>query len=254
MYRVLIIDDEPLARDRIRRLLKEETDMTVIGECGDGMSAVQSIKGFSPDLVFLDVQMPEMDGMSVLREIGEGNFPAVVFVTAFDSYAIQAFEVHAVDYLLKPFDRSRFQGALQRVRKRLMEEKQSTLQTQLHQFMQSMGNANPYHQRLAVKNEGRVILLNVTDVEWLESAGNYICLHVGKQTHIIRETLNQLEEHLDPKQFVRIHRSAIVNMSRVQELRPYFHGDYKIILNNGVELSLSRKYREELTRRMGIDL
>jgi two-component system, LytTR family, response regulator len=254
MYRVLIVDDEPLARDRIRRLLNEESDMMVIGECADGISAVNSIKELLPDLVFLDVQMPEMDGLRVLHETGGQSYPAIVFVTAYDSYAIQAFEVHAVDYLLKPFDRQRFQGALQRVRQRLGEEKQNKLQSQIHEFMQSLGKSPQYHQRLAVKSDGRVILLNVTDVEWLESAGNYICLHVGKQTHIIRETLNQLEEHLDPKHFVRIHRSAIVNMDRVQELRPYFHGDYKIILHNGVELSLSRKYRDELTRRMGIDL
>jgi len=254
MYQVLIVDDEPLARDRIRRLLSDQEDMTVVGECGDGVCAITSIKELDPDLVFLDVQMPEMDGMEVVRTVGTKDFPAVIFVTAHDSYALQAFEVHAVDYLLKPFDRLRFQEALQRVRRRLSENKQENFNDQLKTFMQSLHPSNHYQQRLAVKTDGRVFLLNVQDVDWLESAGNYICLHVGKQTHIIRETLTQLEDQLDPQKFARIHRSAIVNMERVQELRPYFHGDYKVFLQNGVELSLSRKYRDELYRRMGISL
>ncbi len=254
MYRVLIVDDEPLARDRIRSLLGEQEDMMVAGECGDGICAITAIKELEPDLVFLDMQMPEMDGLEVIRAIGPKDFPTVIFVTAYDRYALQAFEVHAVDYLLKPFDRQRFHEALQRVRRRLSEEKQEAIKEQLKNLTLSLTRPNHYQNRLAVKTDGRVYLLNVHDVDWLESAGNYICLHVGKQTHIIRETLSQLEEQLNPQKFARIHRSSIVNLERIQELRPYFHGDYKVILQNGAELSLSRKYREELCRRMGIDL
>jgi two-component system LytT family response regulator len=252
MYRVLIVDDEPLARRRIQRMLADEADMTVVGECADGASAVSAINDLSPDLVFLDVQMPEMDGLEVVRAIGPRRLPALVFVTAYDTYALQAFDAEALDYLLKPFDSLRFREALQRVRRRLAEQDRDQLSEQIRQLANRFGAEPRYLERLVVKVQDRIILLNVDEVDWLEAAGNYVCVHVGRQSHIVRDTLVQFESRLDPRRFTRIHRSAMVNLDRIRELRPHWHGDYKIILQNGQVLPLSRRYREPLAERLGI--
>jgi len=251
VYRVLIVDDEPLARKRIRRMLGGEPDMSVVGECADGLTAVSAIKGLNPDLVFLDVQMPEMNGLEVIRAIGPRRLPALVFVTAYDTYALQAFEAEALDYLLKPFDSLRFRETLQRVRRRLGEDR-DRLSEQISQMASRFGAGPQYLQRLLVKMEDRMILVNVEEVDWLEAAGNYVCVHAGRQSHIVRDSLSHLESSLDPGRFARIHRSALVNMSRIRELRPHWHGDYRIILHSGQVLPLSRRYREALTEKLGI--
>ena len=251
MYRVLIVDDEPLARKRIRRMLGGEPDMSVVGECADGLAALSAIKDLNPDLVFLDVQMPEMNGLEVIRAIGPHSLPAFVFVTAYDSYALQAFEAEALDYLLKPFDSLRFRETLQRVRRRLGENR-DRLSEQISQLASRFGAGPQYLQRLVVKMEDRMILVNVEEVDWLEAAGNYVCVHAGKQSHVVRDSLNHLESCLDPARFARIHRSTLVNLNRIRELRPHWHGDYRITLHSGQVLPLSRRYREGLAEKLGI--
>jgi two-component system LytT family response regulator len=206
----------------------------------------------NPDLVFLDVQMPEMDGLEVIRAVGPRRLPALVFVTAYDVYALEAFEAEALDYLLKPFDSLRFQETLQRVRRRLGGHGGDELGEQIRQLASRFGIRQKYLQRLVVKTEDGVLLLNAGEVDWLEAAGNYVCVHIGKQNHIVRDSLCHLESCLDPDSFARIHRSTVVNLNRIRELRPHWHGDYRIVLQNGQELPLSRRYREALTQRLGI--
>ena len=252
MYRLLIVDDEPLARKRIRRMLSGESDMSVVGECADGPSAVAAINELNPDLVFLDVQMPGMNGIEVIRAIGSRCLPALVFVTAYDTYALQAFETEALDYLLKPFDSLRFRETLQRVRRRLGEPDHERLSNQLRQLAGRFGAETQYLQRMAVKMDDRLILLNIEQVDWLEAAGNYVCVHVGKQSHIVRDSLSHMESCLDPARFIRIHRSTLVNLDRIRELRPHWHGDYQIILQSGQVLPLSRRHRTALTEKLGI--
>ncbi len=252
MYRALIVDDEPLARKRIRRMLRGESDVTVVGECADGRAAVSAINDLNPDLVFLDIQMPEMNGIEVIRAIGPCRLPALVFVTAYDSYALQAFEAEALDYLLKPFDPLRFQETLQRVRRRLGEHGSDEISEQIRRLASRFGAEPTYLQRLVVKTGERVLLLNTAEVDWLEAAGNYVCVHAGKQSHIVRDSLTHLESGLDPGRFARIHRSAVVNLDRIRELRPHWHGDYKLILQSGQVLPLSRRYREALAEKLGI--
>jgi two-component system LytT family response regulator len=252
VYRALIVDDEPLARKKIRRMLSGESDITVVGECADGPSAVSAIINLNPDLVFLDVQMPEMDGLEVVRAVGPRRLPALVFVTAFDTYALQAFETEALDYLLKPFDPMRFRETLQRVRRRLGGQGGEEFSEQIRQLANRFGSESKYLQRLVVKTGERVLLLNIGEVDWLEAAGNYVCVHAGKQSHIVRDSLAHLESRLDPAHFARIHRSTVVNLDRIRELRPHWHGDYKIILQSGQVLPLSRRHREALTKKLGI--
>ena len=252
MYRALIVDDEPLARKRIRRMLSGEPDMTVVGERADGLSAVTAINDLSPDLVFLDVQMPDMNGLEVIQALGPRRLPALVFVTAYDSYALQAFEAEALDYLLKPFDPMRFRETLQRVRRRLAQPASAEINDQIRQLASRFGAETKHLQRLVVRTGDRVLLLNVGEVDWLEAAGNYVAVHTGKQTHIVRDSLAHLEARLDPEHFGRIHRSTVVNLDRIRELRPHWHGDYKLILQSGQVLALSRRYRQALTEKLGI--
>src|SRR6266478_7358049 len=242
--RVLIVDDEPLARERLRQLLEGEPDIEIAGECADGRSAVETISKETPDLVFLDVQMPELDGFGVLEAIGRERMPAIIFVTAHDRFALRAFEVHAVDYLLKPFDRERFQTALNRALDRIKNRQSGDLNQRLTALLSEV---KPKHlERLAVKTSGRVIFLKTDDIDWIEAADNYVSLHVGPDTHLYRETMSALAEQLPPKKFLRISRSTIVNVERIKELQPLFHGDYVIILRNGTKLTLSRNYRDAL--------
>jgi two-component system LytT family response regulator len=252
VYRALIVDDEPLARKRIRRMLSGEADITVVGECADGLSAVSAINELSPDLVFLDVQMPEMNGLEVIRAVGPRRLPALIFVTAYDTYALQAFEAEALDYLLKPFDPMRFHETLQRVRRRLGEQGGDDISEQIRQLASRFGAEQKFLRRLVVKTGERVLLLNVGEVDWLEAAGNYVCVHVGKQSYIVRDSLANLESHLDPAHFARTHRSTVVNLDRIRELRPHWHGDYRLTLQSGQVLQLSRRYRLALTEKLGI--
>lgn len=251
--KTLIVDDEPLARERIRSLLASDPDFEILGEAGNGEEAVIAIDGERPDLLFLDVQMPGLDGFQVLEAIGAEEMPVTIFVTAYDQYAIRAFEVHALDYLLKPFDRQRFQQTLDRAKSVLQQQAQAP---ELNQRLLSLISdfrtpARPV-ERLVVKAQGRVYFVATHEIDWIEAAGNYLKLHVGANEHLIRETMNAIEERLDPSQFVRIHRSTIVNIERVKELQPWFHGDFVVLLKDGQQLTLSRNYREKVQERLGI--
>jgi two-component system LytT family response regulator len=244
--RTLIADDEPLARERLRQLLQNEPEIEIVGECADGREAVEAIRKESPDLLFLDVQMPELDGFGVVEAIGTEPAPVIVFVTAYDQFALRAFEVHAVDYLLKPFDRERFQTALRRALERVRHREGRALTQQLSALL-AEGKPPPKPlERLAVKSGGRALLVKTDDIDWIEAADNYVTLHVGKESHLLRDTVSALEGRLAPEKFVRISRSTIVNVERVKELRPLFHGEYAVTLHNGTRLTLSRRYRHKL--------
>jgi len=249
--RTLIVDDEPLARERLRSLLADESDIDLVGECGDGQEAVLAIEQHQPDLVFLDIQMPELDGFGVLSAVETPRLPEVIFVTAFNQHALRAFEVHALDYLLKPFDRERFQTALGRARTRLAQARSGELNQKLTALLAEMRPEPRTTDRLAVKTTGKVLFVKITDIDWIEAADNYVNLHVGTESHLLRETMSALEARLDPKQFLRISRSTIVNLERVKELQPMFHGDYTVILRNGTRLGLSRTYRDRLQALIG---
>ena len=252
--RVLIIDDEALARAKLRRLLADEPDIEVVGECANGREAVDAINAGRADLVFLDVQMPELDGFGVLKEIKPGNWPLVVFVTAHDRFALQAFEVHALDYLLKPFDRDRFRAALARAREQFARRQNAELSQKLQALVRGLETARQTEARpgrIAVKYPGRVTMLNVDDIDWIEAADNYVKLHAGKQSHLTRETMSAMEARLAPDKFVRINRSTIVNTDRIKELQPLFHGEYAVILSDGTRLTLSRTHRDRLARILG---
>lgn len=249
--RSLIVDDEPLARARIRELLERESDIEVVGECADGQAAVRDIAAMVPDLVFLDVQMPALSGFGVLERLGTGPLPCIVFVTAYDAYALRAFEVHALDYLLKPFDRERFQRALQRVRDTLQHRKTGEVDRRLQELLAELAEGKRYLTRVVVKGDGASVLIQAGDVDYIESAGNYVRLHVGAERFLLRETMAALEESLNPAQFVRIHRSTMVNLDRVRGFEPYFHGDYVVRLHDGRTLTLSRTFREKVEERLG---
>jgi two-component system LytT family response regulator len=238
------VDDEPLARERLLKLLRGEDDVEVVGEAENGRDAVAMIRRERPDLVFLDVQMPELDGFGVLAELAPDERPAVVFVTAYDKFALKAFDVHAVDYLLKPFDKERFQTAVRRALEHLAREKPEAIHDKLAALLNQL---RPPQQmdRIAVKAEGRVIFIKAGDIDWVEAADNYVSLHVGKDSHLLRETMSSIEGRL-PKQFLRISRSTIVNSERIKELQPLFHGEYAVILRDGTKLTLSRSHRDKL--------
>ncbi|MGC3958735.1 MAG: LytTR family DNA-binding domain-containing protein [Verrucomicrobiota bacterium] len=242
--RVLIVDDEALARSRVKKMLAAEADVEVIGECADGPEAIAFIQKHRPDLAFLDVQMPEVSGFDVLRSVSPDLWPAVIFVTAHDQHALEAFEVHALDYLLKPFKEARFHEALQRARKHLAARTTATLNQNLQDLLTAAKPETGYPSRLSVKSGERTTFVKVDEVDYIEAAANYVILHVGTQNHILRETLTNLESRLSPKQFLRINRSAIVNLDRVKEVKPAMRGEYLVVLKNGKELSLTRGVRE----------
>ena len=247
--RTIVVDDEPLARERLLKLLRDEEDIEVVGEAGNGRDGVELIRKERPALVFLDVQMPELDGFGVLAELTAEERPVVVFVTAHDKFALKAFEVHAIDYLLKPFDKERFQTALQRALEHLAHRKPQAIHEQLSALLQELRPA-AQPDRIAVKGDGRVVFVKTGDVDWVEAADNYVSLHVGKESHLLRETMTSIETRL-PKQFLRISRSTIVNTERIKELQPLFHGEYAVILRDGTRLTLSRSHRDKL-QQLGI--
>ena len=249
--RTLVVDDEPIARERILSLLQQEDDVEVIGECSDGLQAVSAIQHHSPDLVFLDVQMPGADGFGVIDAVGADRMPTVIFVTAYDEYALRAFEVHALDYLLKPFGRDRFQEALKHVRESLDRRRAGDLGRRLLALVNDIKPERPKLERLVVKSGGRVFFLRTDEIDWIEAAGNYVRLHLGDESHLFRETMNRMETRLDTRRFARIHRSRIVNTERIKELQPWFNGEYVVILRNGTRLPLSRGYRDRLQEQLG---
>jgi two-component system, LytTR family, response regulator len=258
--RTLIVDDEPAAREGIRQLLRRDPEITLAGECANGREAAAAIMADPPDLVFLDVQMPELDGFGVLQQVDRHSLPAVVFVTAYDQYALKAFDVHAVDYLLKPFTDERFRESLERAKQQVRQGRISDLSWKLLSLIQgyapneataAMQPPGGYLERLAIKSGGRVTLLRVDEIEWIDAQGDYVRIHVGKGWHLLRETMKNLEARLNPSRFVRIHRSTIVNLEKVKELQPYFRGDYVVVLQNGTTLKLSRGYRAHLEAKLG---
>ena len=239
--RTVIADDEKPARRRLLELLSREADIEVVGECACGHEAVDQVRRKRPDLLFLDVQMPEKDGFGVVDTIGAERMPVTVFVTAYDGFAIRAFEAQALDYLLKPYSDERFETALDRARRSVRDRRAAEL----------IDRGEKGLERIVLKSTGRVRFVDVPDIDWIEAAGVYVNLHVGDSTHLHRATLGGLLEQLDPRRFVRVHRSAAVNSERIREMRPLNHGDYQVILRDGTELRLSRSYRAEVERWLG---
>ena len=248
--RTLVVDDEPLARERLVSLLAAEPDIEVVGQSRDGEEAVRGIIEHSPDLVFLDVQMPALNGFEVIEAVGSERMPLVIFVTAYDQHALKAFQVRALDYVLKPFDRDRFQEALQRARAHIQRDETGDLGRRLLALVKDLRRDQPKTDRLVVKSGGRLFFLRTDEIDWIEAAGNYVRLHVGTTSHLLRETMNAIEGRLDPEKFFRIHRSRIVNMERIQEMQPWLNGEYAVVLRTGTRLTLSRGYREKLQERL----
>ena len=239
--KVLIVDDEPLARQSLRLLLQHDPSVEIVGECA-GIDAAAIIESASPDIMFLDVQMPEVNGFDLLESVGANAVPAVVFVTAFDEYALKAFDVHAIDYLLKPFDDARFAKALARAKECVATGKSTSSVEGL------LRERSPFVRRFLVRTRDRVVVINADDVDWIEAADYYVSLHVGEKTHLLRETMSELEKRLDPDRFFRVHRSAIVNVDRVREIHPMFRGDCALVLRDGARVRLSRTRRDDFER------
>ena len=246
VVKVAIADDEPLARERIASLLESRDGYEIVAECKDGAEAVAAIRKERLDLVFLDVRMPELDGFQVLEALGAGSAPAIIFVTAFEDYALRAFEVSALDYLLKPFDRARFEKTLGRFEEQFQRGR-SGITEELRQFLTTLGGGtNGYVSRFPVKSAGDIYFVRADEIDWIDAAGNYTALHVAGKKHLIRETMKSVESKLDPRKFVRVHRSAIINLERLRKLQPYFHGEYVVTLQDGTTLTSSRGYSDRL--------
>ncbi len=241
--RAVIVDDEAFARRKIREFLLSEKDIEVVGEAGNGSDAIRIIRDTKPDLVFLDIQMPKPDGFGVVEALGDKDLPHLVFATAYDQYALRAFEIHALDYLLKPFDRERFRESLKRARRIIaMEKDREDFRARVQSLLEDMRSGSPYLRRFLVQSKRGVRFLNVEDVLYLEASGSYIALHTETGEHLLRETLSDLETKLDPRVFVRTHRSFIVNVEAIQEIQRHFHGESVIILRNGGRVRVSRNH------------
>jgi len=249
--RTLIADDEALARNFIRRMLKDDHDVEILGECSNGKETVAMIRKENPDLVFLDVQMPEMDGFAVLEAIGIESLPEIIFATAYEQYAIRAFELHALDYLLKPFDQTRFKEAIKHAKERFRSLRQNDGRMQISALLDSIKNKPQYLERLVIKAGGRITFLRTDEIDWIEADDKYVHLHTSKARPMVRQTLTAMEAQLDPAKFRRVHRSAIVNVERIAELQPLFSGEYSILLQDGTKLTLSRNYKDKLFDLLG---
>jgi two-component system LytT family response regulator len=249
--RVLVADDEPLARKLIRRFLKQEPDVELLAECSDGKEAVAMIRNTKPDLLFLDVQMPELDGFAVLDTLGPAEMPQVIFTTAYESYAIRAFELHALDYLLKPFDQVRFKAALQHARERFRNRRLDDEGVQIGSLLETIKAQQQHLDRLIIKADGRITFLNTHDIEWIEADDKYVYLHTAKGKKMVRQTLSSMEAQLDPNRFRRIHRSAVVNIERIKEMQPLFNGEHSVLMDDGTKLTLSRTYKDKLFELLG---
>ena len=250
MIDIAIVDDEPPARARLKRLLADHADVRITAECGDGASAVQTIEAAAPDLVLLDIQMPELDGFDVLQALDVARLPEIIFVSAFDQYALRAFRVHALDYVVKPVEADRLSEALDHARRRLRDRRASD-EAGLAGLLKDLSKDRPYLSRIPVRADGRVRVVDLADVDWLGAADNYVSLHAGTREYLVRDTIAQIEQRLDPAVFVRIHRSTIVRLDRIVELLPELHGDYQVKLKNGATLALSRTFRPRLEERFG---
>jgi two-component system LytT family response regulator len=246
--RTLIVDDQLLARELLRRMLKDEADVEIIGMPASGFEAVEAINTLAPDLVFLDVQMPELDGFGVLAQIDRARMPVIIFVTANDDFALRAFDVHALDYLVKPCTTDRFKTALRRAREQLSRNQTGEIHQRLNALLEDMQSEPRQNERLAVKSDGRILFLRLSEIDWVEAADNYVKLHVGNEAHLLRETMTALESKMPADRFLRISRSTIVNIEHVKELHPLFHGEYVVVLRSGARLTLTRGYRDKLPR------
>ena len=244
--RALIVDDEKLAREKVERLLDQESDIDVIGKCANGLEAIAFIEERQPDLVFLDIEMPGIGGFEVLQNLSPDVLPVFIFVTAYSEYAVNAFEVNALDYLLKPFDRERLVSAVGRVRVQLKSSIDIDREKRIESLLENLGAEKEFPERLVVKNAGRMLLIKTKQIDWIEAAGNYVKLHIGQSAYMLRETMKKLENKLNPEKFVRIHRSTLVNIDRIAELHPLFSGDYSVVLEDKTELAMSRNYQRRL--------
>lgn len=249
--RVLIADDEALARRRVREMLRGDPDVDVVGECSNGSETLEAIASLKPDLIFLDIQMPGTSGIDVASSFQAALNPLVIFVTAHDQYAVRAFEIDAVDYLLKPFDRERFEQTLERAKTAFRTQRDGQANQEILSLLGELRSRPQYLDRLMIRNNDRVIIIKTEDIEWIEAQGNYIRIHFGKQSSLMRETLGNLAAQLDPKRFARIHRSQIVNIDHILELQPWSHREYRVVLRNGTQLTLSRTYRDQLYQLLG---
>jgi two-component system, LytTR family, response regulator len=243
--RAIIADDEPIARERVRTLLAGYPDLTAVAECADGRATLEAISSLEPDLLFLDVEMPELDGFAVLDALGDARVPEIIFVTAYDAYALKAFEVHAVDYLLKPFTSARFARAIDHVLARVRGGASGPA-PRVQALLDSWRADRRTEARIAVKQERGIYFVRASEIEWVEAAGNYVRIHAAGQAHVLRDTLGKLEARLDPERFVRVHRSAIVNLDRIERLEPWFHGEYVLVLRDGTRVTSSRTYSSRL--------
>lgn len=251
-FRVVIADDEPLARARVESLLRAESDCEVVAKCESGAETVATIRRLRPDILFLDVQMPGGDGFTVLEQLGSDVPAVVIFVTAFDQHALRAFEVHALDYLLKPFDADRFARAVERARGQLSTRGSAPGgDARIVELIRTLGERPKYLERFAIRTTaGKIVFRRTADLDWAEADGNYVRLHFGPDSHLQRERLGALETQLDPARFVRVHRSALINLDRIREMQPSFHGDYVVVLESGAEITLGRNYREQVMARL----
>ena len=267
MIRTIVVDDEPLAREVVREFLSADEEFEVVAECSNGFEAVKAVSEQDPDVLFLDIQMPKLDGLTVLQRLEADARPLVVFITAFDAYAIKAFEAQALDYLLKPFDQERFDQTLTNIRRRLTQMDEARFGQNLRNLLiahaprsnQPHGAATPigtnssFDERLPVKENGRVFFVDVTDIDWLEASANYVALHVAGRTHLVHETMTVMETRMNPTRFVRIHRSTIVNVARIKELLPHFNGEFVVLLKDGTRLKLSRGHLSKAKAALGLD-
>jgi two-component system, LytTR family, response regulator len=247
----MIIDDEPLGRQKIQLLLKDDPTVDVVGQSAGGDDAVHQIRALHPDLLFLDVQMPGKDGFAILRDLDGEELPLVVFVTAYDQHAVEAFRVHALDYLLKPFDSERFLEALGRAKDQLLQQHNGDTGKRLLNMLGSTPVKDAPTERLMLKTGGKIVFLRAGEIDWVEAQGDYVCLHAGQKKHLLREKISELEQQLPYCSFVRIHRSTIVNIDRIKEMQPLFYGEYSVVLLDGTRLTLSRSFREKVFHRLG---
>jgi two-component system, LytTR family, response regulator len=255
--RTIIADDEHLAREKLRLLLGEESGVQVVAECQNGQEAIDAVHDYKPDLLLIDIRMPDMDGFQVLEKIAADEMPVVVFTTAYDQFAIRAFDAHALDYLLKPFEQERLHDAIERTRAELLKSHQLDLTTRILDLLAKAdpkGEPKPSDDRMVIRAGGKVVFLDVKEIDWIEASANYVKVNVGKDSYLLREGIGSISERLDPDRFVRIHRSAIVNVRKIKELQPCESGEYIAVLKNGKELSCSRGYRAQLQRLIGNNL
>lgn len=245
--KAIVVDDEPLACKRLKKLLSEDDEIEVVAVCENGMEAIEQINNKEPDLVFLDIQMPEISGFDVLQNI-DGEMPVTIFVTAYDEYALKAFEVHALDYLMKPFKEERFRNSLNRAKETIEQGKEMLVNDKIDDLLKYLDPDQEPLSRILVKSSDRYFFINDNEIDWIESEGNYVRIHTGDKSYLIRETMINMEAKLDSDTFFRIHRSTIINVDKVKEMEPWFHGDYKVIMYNGEKLTLSRNYKELLKR------